>query len=40
MNDITESLSETAEEQNRTAQFAQDILSLLVADHTTERKVE
>jgi Sensors of blue-light using FAD len=39
-NDTTESLSETAEEQNRTAQFAQDILSLLVADDTTEGKVE
>jgi hypothetical protein len=39
-NDTTESLSETAEEQNRTAQFAQDILSLLVADDKTEGKVE
>ena len=39
-NDTTESLSETAEEQNRTAQFAQDILSLLVADDTAEGKVE
>jgi len=36
----TESLSETAEQQNRTAQFAQDILSLLVADDTTEGTVE
>jgi Sensors of blue-light using FAD len=39
-NDTTESLSETAEEQNRTAQFAQDILSLLIADETTEEKFE
>lgn len=39
-NDTTESLSETAEEQNRTARFAEDILSLLVADDTTEGKVE
>ena len=39
-NDTTESLSETAEEQTRTAQFAQDILSLLVADDTKEGKVE
>jgi Sensors of blue-light using FAD len=39
-NDTTESVSETAEEQNRTAQFAQDILSLLVADDTTQGKVE
>jgi Sensors of blue-light using FAD len=39
-NDTTESLSETVEEQNRTAQFAQDILSLLVADDKTEGKVE
>jgi Sensors of blue-light using FAD len=30
--DATESLSETDEEQNRTVQFAQDILSLLVTD--------
>jgi hypothetical protein len=39
-NDTTESLSETVEEQNRTMQFAQDILSLLVADETTEGKVK
>jgi Sensors of blue-light using FAD len=39
-NDATESLSETAEEQDRTLQFAQDILSLLETDETTERKVE
>jgi Sensors of blue-light using FAD len=39
-NGTTEILSVTAEEQNRTAQFAQDILSLLVADDTTEGKVE
>jgi hypothetical protein len=38
-NDTPESLSETAEEQNRTVQFAQDILSLLVADDITEGKV-
>jgi Sensors of blue-light using FAD len=38
-NDTAESLSETAEEQNRTAQFAQDILSLLVADEMIEGKV-
>jgi hypothetical protein len=38
-NDTAESLSETTEEQKRTAQFAQDILSLLVADDTTEGKV-
>jgi hypothetical protein len=37
--DTTESLSETVEEQNRTVQFAQDILALLVADETTEGKV-
>lgn len=37
-NGTTESLSDAAEEQRRTAQFAQDILSLLVADHTTEEK--
>jgi hypothetical protein len=30
----TESVSETSDEQNRTAQFAQDILSLLVDDDT------
>lgn len=39
-NGTTESVSEAAEEQNRTAQFAQDILSLLVADDVTEGKVE
>ncbi|MBC7991269.1 MAG: BLUF domain-containing protein [Luteimonas sp.] len=39
-NGTTESLSEAAEEQSRTAQFAQDILSLLVADDKTEGKVE
>ena len=39
-NDTPEGLGETAEEQNRTAQFAQDILSLLVADENTEGKVE
>jgi Sensors of blue-light using FAD len=38
--DPAESLSETAEEQNRTMQFAQDILSLLVADEITEGKIE
>lgn len=38
-NDPTQSSGEAAEEQNRTAQFAQDILSLLVADDTTEGKV-
>lgn len=37
-NGTTESLSDAAEEQRRTAQFAQDILSLLVADHTTKEK--
>jgi hypothetical protein len=35
-NEGTESLIEISEEENRTAQFAQDILSLLVADGTTE----
>jgi Sensors of blue-light using FAD len=35
-----ESLSETVEEQNRTMQFAQDILALLVADETTDGKVK
>jgi Sensors of blue-light using FAD len=35
-NEATESLIEISEEENRTAQFAQDILSLLVADGTTE----
>jgi Sensors of blue-light using FAD len=39
LNESAESLSEAAEEQNRTTQFAQDILSLLVADDTTEAKV-
>jgi hypothetical protein len=39
-NDTTESLSETVEEQNRTVQFAQDILALLVADETTDGKVK
>jgi hypothetical protein len=34
-NDTTENLSEAAEEQNRTAQFAQDILALLVTDGST-----
>jgi Sensors of blue-light using FAD len=34
--DDTASVSETSDEQNRTAQFAQDILSLLVADDTIE----
>jgi Sensors of blue-light using FAD len=37
-NDITDTLNETAEEQKRTAQFAQDILSLLVADDTIKGK--
>ncbi|MBC7990350.1 MAG: BLUF domain-containing protein [Luteimonas sp.] len=39
-NGTTESLSEVAEEQSRTAQFAQDILSLLVADDTSKGKLE
>jgi hypothetical protein len=34
-----ESLGEAFDEQNRTAQFAQDILSLLVADDTTEGRL-
>ena len=38
--DTTESPSEAAEEQNRTVQFAQDILSLLVAEGTIEGKPE
>jgi Sensors of blue-light using FAD len=38
LNESAESLTETAEEQNRTTQFAQDILSLLVADDTTFEK--
>ncbi len=33
-------LNETAEEQDRTAQFAQDILSLLVADNSAEARVD
>jgi Sensors of blue-light using FAD len=37
---IAESLSDTAEAQNRTTQFAQDILSLLVADDPAKKKVE
>ena len=36
----TESLSEIREEEQRTAQFAQDILSLLLADNITENNVE
>ena len=36
----TESLSEIHEEEQRTAQFAQDILSLLLADNITENNVE
>ena len=39
-NGATEHLGFTVEEQNRTAQFARDILSLLVADDTTKGKVE
>ena len=39
-NDTTENLSEAAEEQSRTTQFAQDILSLLVVDDTTEGKIK
>ena len=39
-NDTTESISEAAEEQGRTAQFAQDILSLLKADDTPQGKGE
>jgi hypothetical protein len=38
--DTTESLSEIDEEHNRTAQFAQDILSLLVTDDTMTGKGE
>jgi Sensors of blue-light using FAD len=38
LNESAESPSEAAEEQNRTTQFAQDILSLLVADDTTFEK--
>ncbi len=38
-NGAVESFSETVEEQKRTAQFVQDILSLLVADDTTKGKV-
>ena len=36
----TESLSEIREEEQRTAQFAQDILSLLLAENITENNVE
>ena len=36
----TESLSEIREEEQRTAQFAQDILSLLLADNITENNIE
>ncbi len=36
----TDRLGETVEDQHRTAQFARDILSLLVADGTTEGKVQ
>jgi hypothetical protein len=39
-NGTIESLSDAAEEQSRTAQFAQDILSLLVVDDTTEGKAD
>ena len=39
-NDSTENLGETAEDQNRTAQFAQDILSLLMAGETKKGQVE
>jgi len=39
-NGTIESLSYSAEEQSRTAQFAQDILSLLVVDDTTEGKAD
>ncbi len=39
-NEASESPHETIEDQNRTAQFAQDILALLVADDTTKGKVE
>lgn len=35
-----ESLDDAAEEQRRTAQFAQDILSLLVADVATDGKAD
>jgi hypothetical protein len=38
-NEATESLIEISEEENRTAQFAQDILSLLVADGTKQGMV-
>jgi hypothetical protein len=38
--DTNDSPGETVEEQNRTFQFAQDILSLLAADGKTEGKVE
>ena len=36
----TESLSEIREEEQRTAQFAQDILSLLLANNITENNIE
>ena len=39
-NGTIESPSDAAEEQRRTAQFAQDILSLLVADDATEGKAD
>jgi hypothetical protein len=39
-NDTTEGPGETADEQDRTAQFAQDILSLLAVDDTTKRRVD
>jgi Sensors of blue-light using FAD len=38
-NDATESLTDTVEEQNRTTQFAQEILALLMADGTTKGNV-
>jgi Sensors of blue-light using FAD len=38
--DTTDTPNETVEEQNRTFQFAQDILSLLAADRKTEGRVE
>jgi hypothetical protein len=38
--DTNDSPNETVEKQNRTFQFAQDILSLLAADGKTEGKVE
>ena len=39
-NDTIENASQATEENNRTAQFAQDILSLLVPGDTIERKPE